>query len=94
MKVKDLETNDILFMIARSRGDKGTCYQVVDEDVWAPYWIEADQVNLEDSQVPSRWIDSWSNSSIVSTYPEFICEGFWEAYFDSEPDAIKKNTIL
>lgn len=88
MIVRNLDSQEDLIVVSVTEDANGTTYQVLDEDTWTPYILEASKVDVIDNRRPDRWVVKKDSDAKIETFPEFMKPGFWEDFFDENSDAI------
>ncbi|GAB2191562.1 hypothetical protein MAH1_31750 [Sessilibacter sp. MAH1] len=75
-------------------------YRLLSDDGRTPGMYKADQFELVNKKLPSSWVANYEAESYFELAPKLWVEpGFWESYFDGEPDAVdvfnsEKESIL
>ncbi|WP_322747570.1 MULTISPECIES: hypothetical protein [unclassified Frankia] len=63
--------------------------QIVGDDVRAPGLWDSEMFMTVDDRLPSNWVAKVGEGGVVELAPRRWLEpGFWEAYFDRDPDAV------
>lgn len=82
------EPFDDLLVIEEHFSLNGRWFRVLDEDISTPYLLREGEVFVASDERFQRWIRSDSKNETTYTFPEFSSDGFWERYFDDDPEAI------
>lgn len=95
MKIMDSEKKEVLIVIAKRNTHGVKAYQVLDEDMDTPYWLERGALEIVDPKAADRWITVSSGFETLSTFPEFAKKGFWEAFFAGDETAVENyNKVI
>lgn len=64
--------------------------QVIGEGGHPPTWWPSDMFMTSDAALPSTWVAQVGEGGVLRMGPApFLAEGFWERYFDREPEAMR-----
>lgn len=75
-------------------------FQLIGDDGQSPAYHDANQFEVVCNEIPEDWIIDFVSKSYLRLFPKAWSEpGFWEAYFDGEPEAVNlfnkvKDNIL
>ena len=75
-------------------------FQLIGDDGTTPAYHDANQFEIVTNNIPEGWIIDFVSKSYFRLFPKAWSKpGFWEAYFDGEPDAVElfnseKNNIF
>lgn len=65
--------------------------RVLADDGFTPILVDSAQFLAIDQRLPASWVCSITEGGIVSMGPKaFLERGFWERFFDLDPDALKR----
>ncbi len=55
-----------------------------------PTWWPSEMFMTTDAELPSTWVAQVGEGGVLRMGPAaFLTEGFWERYFDQEPEAMR-----
>jgi hypothetical protein len=79
----------VLEMSTEGRG--GTTFRIVAGDPWTPSLWPSEMFRTVDGRLPSNWVVDVGDGGRMKIGPAaWMARGFWEAYFDREPDAVAR----
>ena len=67
---------------------RGVSYRIISDDAATPAFFPANECTIIDGSIPSSWkAHIYDTGSFVLSPPAWLEPGFWERYFDDDPEA-------
>ncbi|NOU34476.1 MAG: hypothetical protein HOO96_41820 [Polyangiaceae bacterium] len=75
------------YVLSIERGATVMKYRIVSEEDVVPVLFDENLFDVVDSTMPSTWVPTETDRGVERSPAPWMQSGFWERFFDQDPDA-------